>query len=107
MGANSQKITEMERHVELAFGYGRYACAGKTIAMMELFKFFFEVGFNSLCNWSGWVRFHANWVVVYLSYSESSISKLLTLLVLGTRGSFSTFQIKDMWVRVTERVETV
>lgn len=64
MGTNSQKITEMERHVELAFGYGRYACAGKTIAMMELFKFFFEVGFNSLCNWSVWVRFHANWVGV-------------------------------------------
>lgn len=37
------KRTGMERDVEMAFGYGRYMCAGKPVAFMELFKTFFEV----------------------------------------------------------------
>lgn len=38
---------EMERNVELAFGYGQWMCAGKQIAFMELFKVVFEVGNRS------------------------------------------------------------
>lgn len=34
---------EMIHTVELAFGYGRWMCAGKTLALMELNKIFFEV----------------------------------------------------------------
>ncbi|KAI0120436.1 cytochrome P450 [Hypoxylon sp. NC0597] len=34
---------EMQRHIELTFGYGRWMCAGKPIAMMELNKIFFEL----------------------------------------------------------------
>lgn len=34
---------EMERNVELAFGYGQWMCAGKSIALMELNKVVFEV----------------------------------------------------------------
>jgi cytochrome P450 len=37
------KRVEMERNVELIFGYGRWMCAGKPIAFMELNKVFFEV----------------------------------------------------------------
>lgn len=33
----------MERLVELAFGHGRFGCAGKPLAFMELNKVFFEV----------------------------------------------------------------
>ncbi|KAJ0298417.1 hypothetical protein Brms1b_013387 [Colletotrichum noveboracense] len=33
----------LEREVEMAFGYGRYMCAGKPVAFMELFKTFFEL----------------------------------------------------------------
>jgi cytochrome P450 len=40
---DSERKLEMERHVELIFGYGRYMCAGKTVAFMELNKFYFEV----------------------------------------------------------------
>lgn len=38
-----EKRGSMERLVELCFGYGRFACAGKPLAMMELGKTFFEV----------------------------------------------------------------
>lgn len=38
--------SEMERNVELSFGYGRWMCAGKPIAFMELNKIFFEVMFE-------------------------------------------------------------
>ena len=41
--ASPDKRVEMERHVELIFGYGRYMCAGKVIAFLELNKIFFEV----------------------------------------------------------------
>ncbi|KAF1359821.1 cytochrome P450 [Lizonia empirigonia] len=34
---------EMERNVELVFGYGQWMCAGKTIAFMELNKVIFEL----------------------------------------------------------------
>lgn len=37
------KRSEMERNVELAFGYGQWMCAGKTIAFMELNKVIFGV----------------------------------------------------------------
>ncbi|KAI1763920.1 cytochrome P450 [Hypoxylon sp. FL1150] len=36
-------LTELQRHVELAFGYGRWMCAGKSVALMELNKIFFEL----------------------------------------------------------------
>ncbi|KAJ8130172.1 hypothetical protein O1611_g3455 [Lasiodiplodia mahajangana] len=41
--ADEQKRAEMERLVELAFGYGRFQCSGKPIAFMELNKVYFEL----------------------------------------------------------------
>ncbi|KAI0969727.1 pisatin demethylase [Xylaria arbuscula] len=41
--ANEQKRTEMEKLVELGFGYGRFQCAGKPVAFMELNKVVFEL----------------------------------------------------------------
>lgn len=34
---------ELERSVELAFGYGPWMCAGKSVALMEIARFLFEV----------------------------------------------------------------
>jgi cytochrome P450 len=38
-----KRRVEMEREVEMMFGTGRWMCAGKPIAFMELYKTFFEV----------------------------------------------------------------
>lgn len=43
MEASEAERSEMERQVEMGFGHGRWMCAGKPIAFMELFKTFFEV----------------------------------------------------------------
>ncbi|KAI4592647.1 hypothetical protein KJ359_010549 [Pestalotiopsis sp. 9143b] len=41
--ASEDDRQEMERLVELCFGHGRYMCAGKPVAFMELNKVFFEL----------------------------------------------------------------
>ncbi|KAK4464567.1 putative cytochrome P450 E-class, group IV [Cladorrhinum samala] len=38
-----EKLAEMRRVAEMAFGYGRWGCAGKVIAFMELNKVFVEL----------------------------------------------------------------
>lgn len=43
MDADAKTRAQMERLVELAFGSGRFMCAGKPLAFMELNKVFFEV----------------------------------------------------------------
>jgi cytochrome P450 len=41
--AAPEKLKEMESTLDLVFGYGRYQCLGKNLAMMELNKIFVEV----------------------------------------------------------------
>jgi cytochrome P450 len=43
--AGGDERAEMRRVAELAFGYGRWGCAGKMIALLELNKVFVEVSF--------------------------------------------------------------
>lgn len=43
LGLDRARLAEMRRNVELTFGYGRWMCAGKPIAFMELDKVYFEV----------------------------------------------------------------
>lgn len=41
--ADEETRLSMERLVELVFGHGRFGCAGKPLAFMELSKVYFEV----------------------------------------------------------------
>ncbi|ROW08641.1 hypothetical protein VPNG_06154 [Cytospora leucostoma] len=43
LGLEEGRLAEMRRNVELTFGYGRWMCAGKPIAFMELNKVYFEL----------------------------------------------------------------
>jgi hypothetical protein len=40
---DEKKMSEMNRTHELIFGYGKYQCLGKPIALMEISKVVFEV----------------------------------------------------------------
>jgi cytochrome P450 len=51
---DAQKRAEMERTAELLFGYGRWMCAGKYIAFLELSKVFFEVWILTALRGLGW-----------------------------------------------------
>lgn len=48
MEVSEDEQADMERQVEMMFGSGRWICAGKPIAFMELFKTFFEVSHDPL-----------------------------------------------------------
>jgi cytochrome P450 len=45
--ASESKRLEMERTVDLLFGIGRWMCAGKTLALVELNKIYFEVRYDA------------------------------------------------------------
>lgn len=40
---SKEKKIDMERTVEMAFGSGKYQCAGKVMAFVEIYKVVFEV----------------------------------------------------------------
>jgi cytochrome P450 len=48
-GVGSPRRNEMERNVELAFGYGANQCVGKPLALMEIYKAVFEVSQCAAC----------------------------------------------------------
>ncbi|RYP26778.1 hypothetical protein DL767_007910 [Monosporascus sp. MG133] len=73
---------EMERNVELVFGYGRWMCAGKPVAFMELNKVFFEL-------------------------MRAFDFQLVNPMKPWDSRSYSQFIDENMWVRVTESTETL
>ncbi|EMR65628.1 putative cytochrome p450 protein [Eutypa lata UCREL1] len=78
LGIDDARRTTMERTVDLAFGYGRWACAGKTVSFMELNKFYVEL-----------LR-HFDFQLVNPTQPWHSVNQ-------------GFFLQKDMWVKVTER----
>ncbi|KAK0644678.1 cytochrome P450 monooxygenase [Cercophora newfieldiana] len=42
-GGEKERVAEMRRTVELVFGYGRFGCAGRFVAFLELNKVFVEL----------------------------------------------------------------
>ncbi|KAK4216726.1 Pisatin demethylase [Rhypophila decipiens] len=75
--ADEAQRIEMERTVELVFGSGRWMCAGKPIAFMELYKAFFELFRNF----------------------DFQLASPLTPLY---SKSYLVFVEEDMWLKVTE-----
>jgi cytochrome P450 len=66
--ATGETLQRMERTIEVLFGSGRYGCLGKSVAFVELDKFFFEVILNSS-------RFgRLSWLIQIASYSLVLIS---------------------------------
>ena len=55
---DKEKKIEMERVVELAFGSGRWMCAGKLVAFTQLNKVIFELlrtfEMQTICSWKPW-----------------------------------------------------
>ncbi|KAM0347322.1 hypothetical protein ACHAPU_004841 [Fusarium lateritium] len=43
IGLSGLELAEMRRNVEMNFGYGRWMCAGKPLAFLELQKVYFEL----------------------------------------------------------------
>jgi cytochrome P450 len=43
IGLSGPDLAEIRRNVEMNFGHGRWMCAGKPLAFMELQKVYFEV----------------------------------------------------------------
>jgi len=42
-GVEAEKLKEMDDTMAMIFGYGKYGCLGKGVAMIELNKVFVEV----------------------------------------------------------------
>ncbi|KAK3331442.1 cytochrome P450 monooxygenase [Apodospora peruviana] len=76
--ASSQQAADMKKITDLVFGYGRWACAGKVLAFMELNKTYVEL-----------LR-HFDFQLAYPLKPWDSVHLNL-------------FLQKDMWVSVTER----
>jgi hypothetical protein len=72
----------MERLVELVFGHGRFSCAGKPLAFMELNKVYFEVSALGLTSARG-LRGAKH---VLVSFSDTLTSRLSTRRSRGTPG---------------------
>lgn len=92
--ADEQDRAEMERLVELGFGYGRFQCSGKQVAFMELSKVYFEVR----------VIFPKNSVI-----STKAVAQLLRAFDFQVASPtnpwkswcYSVFVEEDMWVNVS------
>lgn len=48
-GCDAERRREMKSVVEMVFGYGRWQCAGKMVALLELNKIFCQVSFFPFC----------------------------------------------------------
>jgi cytochrome P450 len=53
---STARRADMERDVEVVFGYGRWMCMGKNIVWLELYKVLFEVSLTGCGQTSHWGR---------------------------------------------------
>jgi cytochrome P450 len=92
------KRVEMEREVEMMFGNGRWMCAGKPIAFMELHKTFFEVSeLVPLC-----MLYELTAMYQLFRYYDFQIAQPTKP---WNSASYTVFIEQDMLLRVTKAVE--
>lgn len=93
-----EKVREQEAALDLVFGYGRWQCLGRNVALMELNKVFVEVSFLLLLSaWIGWG----------LMIFSQLLKRFELELVDPTNPWKSTchgiFTQSEMWLRATRR----
>lgn len=82
--ANGADLEKMEKSLNLAWGYGKYSCLGKSISWLEMNKVIFEVSFRlSWCVKAS--------VLVNLRECSCSSASILRLLTLRARGRARTW----------------
>ena len=101
---DEKKMSEMNRTHELIFGYGKYQCLGKPIALMEIGKAVFEV--RILSHWGPdpcgqLVQLEANLRVQLLRNFDWCLGKPEEPW--KEHNYMGIFVHSDMWVMATER----
>lgn len=102
MDADPKRRLEMERTVELIFGIGRYMCAGKTVAFMELNKIFVEARVLIIPNVSS-ASVTADETNNGLQLLRDFDFQIINPKKPWVESQSHLFMINDMWMRVTER----
>ena len=98
--ADAAQVDLMQRTTDLVFGHGRWGCAGKSVAFLELNKVFVEVSYlrgtrgKGSCGTSLWLTVEQllrnfDLQIIYPAQPWQSLN-------------YSLFVQEKMWVRVTE-----
>lgn len=101
-----EDLRKMQRVVDQTFGWGRYRCAGRIIAWVELNKIFVEVSLASVGR--GLVMMTTDLstdmiVCVCVQLFREFDFQLLNPAKPWTDECFNSFMTKDMWMRVSSR----
>lgn len=91
----AEERRRMDSDVDLVFGYGKYACLGKNVAMMELNKVFVQV---SLC------AFLDQMIDVCLQLLRDFEFAVVDPSQPWKTSNVGVFIQNDMWMRITKRV---
>jgi cytochrome P450 len=101
LNVSKEQYDKMARVVDLIFGYGKFKCLGRTVAMIELNKIFVEVSetenFNSKTNWSKIILISFHQLLRNFDWTVVNPTKPWTVVCSGI------ILHRDFFVRVTER----
>ncbi|PKS05393.1 hypothetical protein jhhlp_008768 [Lomentospora prolificans] len=92
LNIDDAKLSKQRHHVELVFGAGRWGCGGKTVALIEMNKIYFELSLGKL-NLTPTRR------KLLRRFDFQLINPMKPIESMNQNMFFQ----KNMWVRVTER----